>query len=144
VRFVVRTLVTMNDKAGDVSRKAGRVRIENVNHPGSSTTVDAAMYDAMRDALLAALPEAAPGLTEVQMREAAVPKLPAALFPGGARAGWWAKAVQLDLEAKGVITRERSRPLRWHRSAVVTPPQQQHPPRIPGSEHGPAGLKRAT
>jgi hypothetical protein len=96
---------------------ADRIRIENVNHPGSSTSVDAAMYTAMRDALLEVLPAAAPGMTEAQMRQAVLPKLPAELYPGGARAGWWAKAVQLDLEAKGILKRETSRPLRWHHPA---------------------------
>jgi hypothetical protein len=48
-------------------------------------------------------------------QDAVVPHLPADLFPGGAKAGWWSKTVQLDLEAKGVIAREASRPLRWHR-----------------------------
>jgi hypothetical protein len=97
--------------------KPDRVRIENVNHPGSSTTVDATMYNAMRDALLGVLPGSAPGMTETQMRQAVLPKLPTDLYPGGARAGWWSKAVQLDLEAKGVIKRETSRPLRWHHPA---------------------------
>jgi len=98
--------------------KPDRIRIENVNHPGSSTTVDAAPYNAMRDALLAVLPSAAPGMTETQMRQAVLPKLSADLFPGGARAGWWSKAVQLDLEARGVISRETARPLRWHQVAA--------------------------
>ena len=35
---------------------------------------------------------------------------------GGAKAGWWAKTVQLDLEAKGAIVREKTRPLRFHRA----------------------------
>ena len=95
--------------------KVDRVRIENVNHPGSSTTVDAGTYNAMRKALLKVLPEAAPGLTESQIRQAVLPELSEKVFPGGERAGWWAKAVQLDLEAKGLIARETSRPLRWHR-----------------------------
>lgn len=97
--------------------KPGRVAIENANHPGRTSTVDAGMYGAMRDALLRVLPVAPPGLTQGEMRDAVVPHLPDDLFPGGAKAGWWAKAVQLDLEAKGVISRETSRPLRWHRSA---------------------------
>jgi len=117
-----------------MDEKPGRVRIENVNHPGSSTTVDGGMYHAMREAILAVLPEAAPGLTEAQMRQAVLPKLPDALFPGGDRVGWWAKAVQLDLEAKGVIARESARPLRWHRQAGPGPrPAEPHPPRGPGS-----------
>lgn len=99
----------------DSSAKADRVRIENINHPGSSTTVDAGTYNAMRTALLKVLPETVPGLTESQMRQAVVPELPEDVFPGGERVGWWAKAVQLDLEAKGLIARETSRPLRWHR-----------------------------
>ena len=122
------------DKTSDTAGKPGRVRIENVNHPGSSTSVDAAMYNAMRDALLAVLPGAAPGMTEPQMRAAVLPKLPEDLFPGGERAGWWAKAVQLDLEAKGLIARERSRPLRWHHPAEPTAPITPHPPRVPGSD----------
>ena len=45
---------------------------------------------------------------------AVVPHLPRDLFPGGAKAGCWSKVVQLDIEAKGVISREASKPLRWH------------------------------
>ena len=41
--------------------------------------------------------------------------LPQDLFPEGAKAGWWMKAAQLDLEAKGVIAREKTKPLRWHK-----------------------------
>lgn len=106
------------------SPKPDRVRIENVNHPGKSTPVDAGMYGAMRAALLDVLPDSAPGLTESQMREAVLPKLPAALYPDGARAGWWCKAVQLDLEAKGEVTREMSRPLRWHRPTEASRPSE--------------------
>jgi hypothetical protein len=40
--------------------------------------------------------------------------LPADLFPGGEKAGWWVKAVQLDLEAKRVIARTPS-PVRLYR-----------------------------
>ena len=92
-----------------------RVAIENVNHPGKTTMVDAVKYHAMRRALLAVLPDAAPGLTEAAFRDAVLAHLSDEVFPNGATAGWWAKAVQLDLEAKGVIARERSTPLRWHR-----------------------------
>ncbi len=95
---------------------SGRVEIENVNHPGRTTTVDAARYDAMRAAVLAALPTEPPGLTQTEMRAAVLPHLPDDLFPGGAKADWWSKAVQLDLEAKGLVVRERTTPLRWHRA----------------------------
>jgi hypothetical protein len=42
-------------------------------------------------------------------------RLPERPFPEGAKAGWWTKTVQLDLEAKGVVAREKTRPLRWHK-----------------------------
>jgi len=44
----------------DSTQRPGRVTVENVNHPGSTSSVDAGMYHAMRDALLAVLPTAAP------------------------------------------------------------------------------------
>ena len=38
-----------------------------------------------------------------------LPQLPEQLFPGRAKAGWWTKAVQLDLEAKGLVAREKTK-----------------------------------
>jgi hypothetical protein len=94
----------------------GRIEVENVNVPGHRVRLDAGMYAAMRQAMLKVLPAKAPGLTEAEMRTAVLPHLPAELFPGGAKAGWWAKTVQLDLEAKQVLVRESTKPLRWHRA----------------------------
>lgn len=92
-----------------------KVELENVNHPGKVKFVDANMYLAMRQAMLKALSKAAPGLREAELRGRVLPHLPEELFPGGAKAGWWTKAVQLDLEAKGIVQREKITPLRWHR-----------------------------
>ena len=88
-----------------------------MNVPGQTTSLDAGMYQAMRQAMLKVTPAKAPGLTQAEMRAAVLPHLPADLFPGGAKAGWWSKAVQLDLEAKGLLVREAAKPLRWHRAA---------------------------
>ncbi len=93
-----------------------RIAVENVNHPGMSRPVDAAKYQAMRRALLKVLPPKTPGLTLADTFTAVLPHLPAPLFPAGAHAGWWLKTVQLDLEAKKVIAREKTTPLRLHRS----------------------------
>lgn len=81
-----------------------KIEIENVNTPGRTERVDRAKYIAMRDALLAVLPSEAPGLKVADAKEALLP-LSDSLFPQGKTAGWWLKAVQLDLEAKGVIKR---------------------------------------
>ena len=94
---------------------APRVIVENVNHPGSQRSVDAPKYEAMRRALLKVLPARAPGLTLENALAAALSFLPDSLFPAGAHSGWWFKTVQLDLEAKGLIVRESTNPLRVHR-----------------------------
>jgi uncharacterized protein YdhG (YjbR/CyaY superfamily) len=118
IRRIVEFRVAENTGRSSVRQMPGRVAIESVVHPGKTKDVDAGMYHAMRDALLEALPAESPGLTRDEILEAVPPLLPVDLFPDGAKAGWWSKAVQLDLEAKGVIAREPSRPLRWHRIQV--------------------------
>jgi hypothetical protein len=62
------------------------------------------------------LPAKAPGLTVGEVQNAVPAHLPEELYPGSAKAGWWMKAVQLDLEAKGLIKRERTKPLRLHKA----------------------------
>lgn len=99
-----------------MSKPAAKIRIENVLQPGKSYSADAAKYEAMKKAVLAVLPKASPGLTVAEVQDRIMAHLPQDLFPGGAKSGWWMKAVQLDLEAKGVIARTRTSPLRLHRS----------------------------
>ena len=74
------------------------------------------MYRAMKQAYLKAVPPTPPGLTLAEIGERLKPHLPQALFPGGAKAGWWAKTVQLDLEAKGIVVRENSKQIRLHKA----------------------------
>jgi hypothetical protein len=97
-------------------RAAGRVELFNINHPGKSRLVDEAPYRAMRSALLSVLPSAEPGFTFSDMEREISPHLPERVFPGGDKAGWWLKAVQLDLEARGEIKRAKCRPLRFSRA----------------------------
>lgn len=92
-----------------------RVIVENIHTPGRTVSLDAGKYNAMLNALLQVLPAQPPGLTQAEMLAAILPHLPEDLFPGGAKAGWWMKSVQLDQEAKGGILREKVKPLRWHR-----------------------------
>lgn len=95
--------------------KSEKIEIENFTSPGHTYRVDADKFNAMRKAFLKVLPAKSPGMTAAEIGEAVLPHLPDDLFPGGAKAGWWKKAVQLDLEAKGVIVREKITPLRWHK-----------------------------
>lgn len=97
--------------------KPALIEAQNINTPGRTAKVDAQKYLAMRKALLRALPKRAPGLTQAEMGAAVLPLLPDALWPNGEKAMWWVKTVQLDLEARGLVARDRaSRPLRWRRT----------------------------
>ncbi len=92
-----------------------KIEIENFTSPGRTERVNRAKYEAMRDALLAVLPATAPGLKVPDAKAALLPLLPDALFPAGDTAGWWLKAVQLDLEAKGIIKRAPTKPVQLFR-----------------------------
>lgn len=91
-----------------------KIDVENINTPGKTTRVDAAKYNAMKSAMLQVMTKTAPGDMAKDIKEAAKVHLPDDLFPAGATAGWWLKCVQLDLEAKGIITRANTKPLRFH------------------------------
>ncbi len=93
-----------------------KIEVENINTPGRKTRVNAGKYRAMRDAYLKALPDKAPGATQREMLERLQPYLPQDLFPEGKTSGWWAKTVQLDLEAKALVIRTATRPIRWHKA----------------------------
>ena len=89
-----------------MTRTDDRIEIENFTSPGQVRRVDRAKFSAMKDA---------PGLTAAEAKQRLLPLLPQDLFPNGEKAGWWMKAAQLDQEAKGVIRREATKPLRFFR-----------------------------
>jgi hypothetical protein len=93
------------------SASGDRVVVENVNHPGKTSTVDGAKYREAKTALLAALPKSG-GLTQAEMIVGVRSRLRGELAQ---KAGWWTKCVQLDLEAKGVVVRDGKKPIRWRR-----------------------------
>jgi hypothetical protein len=91
-----------------------KIEIESITTPGRTERVDRAKYMAMRDALLRVLPYVPPGMTVAEAKSALLEHLSSDLFPGGEKAGWWLKAVQLDLEAKGIIQRAPSKPVQLY------------------------------
>ncbi|MEM6726981.1 MAG: hypothetical protein AAF618_00650 [Pseudomonadota bacterium] len=95
-----------------------KVVVENVNVPGHTSRVDRAKYEAMRAAYLGALTDTAPGMTAAEAKAALLPHLHPGLFPGGATSGWWMKTVQLDLEAKGLVARSETKPLRFYKKTA--------------------------
>lgn len=99
-----------------MSKTAAKIKIENVLQPRKTYSADPAKYEAMKKAVLAVLPKTTPGLTVAEVQDRVLAHLPQDLFPDGAKSGWWMKAVQLDLEAKKVIQREKTSPIRLHKS----------------------------
>lgn len=89
-----------------------KIEVRNVTSPGHVTQVDAAKYNDMKQAVLAVLPSAPPGMTPADVIAGAKAHLSPALFPGGEKAGWWMKCVQLDLEFEGEIRRADKPPVR--------------------------------
>ncbi len=96
------------------TKTAGKLAVENVNVPGYTHRVDARLYEAMRKAMLKMLPRKAPGMTQSEMWTGLRAYAPKKLFPDSGKIGWWMKTVQLDLEAKHIVVREATKPLRWH------------------------------
>jgi hypothetical protein len=97
--------------------KSKMIEVENVNVPGRVSNVNAEKYEAMRDVLLNVLPKELPGFTQEEMSVAVLPHLPQKLWPNGEKSMWWVKTVQLDLEAKGLVTRNKEGKLtRWYQS----------------------------
>lgn len=93
-----------------------QVTVENINCPGQTSHIDAEKYAAMKRVLLKVLPKKPPGLTQAEMKQAILPHLPDELWPGGAKSMWWAKTVQLDLEAKKILARTDNKPLSWYQT----------------------------
>lgn len=98
------------------TQRPERLAIENVISPGRPVQVDAAKYLEMKRAVLKALPPGQPGITVADLKARVLPLLSDQLFPGGDKAGWWLKAVQLDLEAKGILRRDATKPVRLSRA----------------------------
>ena len=92
-----------------------KVVVRTPNKPRSTQRVDAAKYAAMKRVLLRVMPSKAPGLTQNEMMAAVLKASPKDVFPAKT-SYWWAKCVQLDLEARGELARETTKPLRWHRA----------------------------
>jgi hypothetical protein len=92
-----------------------KIDVQNINHPGLIKSVDAAMYAAMRKAYLAVVPEDGPGLTLDAIRfrpSSRTTYSPAAPRPiGGPRPS------SSTLEAKGVLVRDKSTPLRLRKAS---------------------------
>jgi hypothetical protein len=89
-----------------------KVSVRSPNVQGYLGRVDRVKYAAMKEVLLDVLNTGA--LTQNEMFAQVKKRIPEETFPGNTYR-WWAKTVQLDLEARGVVVRDAEKPLRWRR-----------------------------
>jgi hypothetical protein len=87
------------------------IKAQNVNHPDHQENLKEEKYTIIREAMLTHLPgRSSDGLPFAQLEEKVAAYLaennvPIELFPKPGSVRWYCKAVQLDLEAKGIIER---------------------------------------
>ncbi|MGI9616712.1 MAG: DUF6958 family protein [Acidimicrobiales bacterium] len=85
---------------------AARVAIENPNTGRTDGTIARSFYDPVRQAILDAIGEA-DGLPFAELRAEVERRTPSELWKD-ASVGWYTTTVKLDLEAKGLVTKEGS------------------------------------
>lgn len=84
---------------------AKRVVARNPKKGKHSTRPDAGRYEAMRKALLKAIPRTRAGVRFMDLFDVIGRHLPRSGLPGGGSISSYLTTVKLDLEAKGVIER---------------------------------------
>lgn len=93
------------------------IQARNVNHPEYQENLNETKYTIVRDAILAVLPDddsrsglAFPELEDRVRAHLLSQSVSMDLFPKPGSARWYTKAVQLDLEARGLIERVPGQP----------------------------------
>jgi len=81
------------------------MRVMNINTGQANDHVKEERYWPVREAILTVLPRNDSGITWSELVLAVTPLLPRDLFPKSSTIRWYTKAVQLDLEARGLIER---------------------------------------
>ena len=89
---------------------------KNVHQGKAGARVNLEKDRAMCDAILNTLPSDDTGMTWDEMVDVVAPRLPQHLFAHMGSVRWYSEAVQLDLEANGIIERlPKSKPIRLRR-----------------------------
>jgi len=97
-----------------MSSKKENVEVFNINTPGKSSFVQKDKYDEVKRVLKKLMPRKSPGLTQNEMADLVRENVSVEIFEDKNKSGWWMKTVQLDLEARTVIVREKTKPTRWY------------------------------
>ncbi len=97
-----------------MSVKNEKIEVFNINKIGTSAFVQKDKYDEVKKVLIEFMPHESPGLTQDEMASLVIAKVSHKIFEDRSKAGWWMKTVQLDLEARQVMIREKTKPTRWY------------------------------
>ena len=73
--------------SGKLNVMSDKIEVENINHPGHITRVDAMKYAAAKTALLAMLSGQEQGLTQTKMMSMIKIQIDQTLFPNGVKSG---------------------------------------------------------
>jgi hypothetical protein len=111
-----------------------QIEVFNINTPGRSSFVHKDKYDEVKRVMKTYMPTRSPGVTQDEMASLVIERVSEAVFDDKSKAGWWMKTVQLDLEARQVVVREKTKPARWH--------YEKEKPEILPEAGKPAGIKK--
>jgi len=114
--------------------KTVKIEVFNINIPGRSSYVQRDKYEEVKRVLKSYMPKESPGLTQDELSSLVIEHVSEAVFDDRRKAGWWMKTVQLDLEARQVVVREKTKPVRWH--------YESEKQEILPETNGPAGIKK--
>ena len=81
------------------------MKTKNVNKESRGFAVTPEKYEPIRKAILASVPRNKEGVSFKELVASVNGRVPKELFPKQGSVSWYAKVVQLDLEAKGEIER---------------------------------------
>ena len=94
--------------------KKEKIEVFNINNPGKSSFVQKDRYEEVKRILKEFMPNKSPGMNQDEMAILVIEKVSGTIFDNKTKAGWWMKTVQLDLEARKVMFREKTKPIRWY------------------------------
>lgn len=86
-------------------RTSARRVTRTPNTDGENVRIDAGKYDAVRRAILKAVPQNADGIAFKELPRSVKKHLPAGEIPGGGSLNWYVTVVKLDMEMRGELER---------------------------------------
>lgn len=113
---IVEKAVNLENGVSESKMRSKKEKIEvfNINNPGKSSFVQKDKYEEVKRGFKEYMPNKSPGMNQDEMARLVIEKVSDTVFDDKTKAGWWMKTVQLDLEARRVMFREKTKPIRWY------------------------------